>query len=261
MRSIPSILFMGIFFFSLGCNNPKEISSKDEEKVNTNNENKITTMPDLSTVDFYALADDSSWIFTVQYGKEITFTDKKNNIKYHSNSNEKHVAGGADIVTIYSKNDDFTISINISLSDCHENGKQTTIMVERMKDNRNFNYSGCGVYHGSPRLHDIWVLESINSDTLYADQFPKELPHFEFNLETQKMSGFAGCNQVNGNIRFEYNKMIIEPILSTRIYCKETSPIEQKILEILNGKPVYGFNGLYLYIETTKGSLIFKKED
>lgn len=258
-KSIPSMLLMGILLFTIGCSNSKVVATEDEGM--NNNENTIPNVPDLSTLDYYAFAADSSWLLTVQYGKEVTFVDKKNNIEYHSNTSEKQVAGGADIVLIFSKGDKFLIRANIGLEDCHKNGKHVNIMVKRLNDEKVFDYSSCGVYHGSPRLHDIWVLESLNGDTLTAEQFPRELPHFEFNLNTQKMSGFAGCNQVSGDLRFEYSRIIIEPIVSTRMYCKETSTIENKILEILRNKPVYNFNKLHLYIETTEGSLIFKKVD
>lgn len=261
MKSIPSLLFMGIMLFSLGCSNSKEAAAQDDNEAMEKTENRITKLPDLSTVDYYAIADDSTWMFTVHYGREISFIDKKNNIEYHSNSNEKQIAGGANIVSIYSKEDDYLIRVNIGLEDCHKDGKHVNIVVKRLNDDKVFDYAGCGVYHGSPQLHDIWVLESINGDTLKAEQFPRELPHFEFNLNTRQMSGFAGCNQVHGNIRFDYNRITIEPIVSTRMYCKETSPMEKKILKILRSNPIYNFNNLHLYIETTEGSLILKKVD
>lgn len=261
MRSIPSFLLAGLFLLSLGCSNNKEVAAQNEDLGINNPTNKIKKLPDLSTVDFYALADDSSWLFTVQYGREITFTDLNNNIKFHSKSNHKEIAGGANIVSINSENNDFILSANIGLEDCHKTGTIINLVIKRKKDNQVLDYAGCGVYRGSPRLHDIWVLESINGDTLSASQFPRELPHFEFNLNTQKMSGFAGCNQVSGNISFKYNKIIIESLLSTRMYCKETSPMEDEILKILRSQPIYNFYKLHLYIETTEGSLILKKVD
>ncbi len=258
-KSILSFLFMGIILFSIGCNNSKEAVTNSEAMDKSNDD--IIKMPDLSTVDYYAAADDSSWIFTVAYGQEITFIDKRNNIEYHSDTNEKQLAGGADIVSIYSKGKTYLISANIGIEDCKGNGKHVNIYVQRIKDKKDFDYSGCGFYHGSPRLNDIWVLESINGDTLSAEQFPKEFPHLEFNLNTQRMSGFAGCNQVNGNLKFDYNKIIIEPLVSTRMYCKETSPLEKEILNILRSKPIYNFYDLHLYIETAEGSLKFRKVD
>jgi heat shock protein HslJ len=75
------------------------------------------------------------------------------------------------------------------------------------------------------------------------------------------MSGFAGCNQVYGNLSFEYKKMIIDQLSSTRMYCGDASDIENNILTILRDQPVYHLKGLILVLETTKGSITLKKVD
>ncbi|PKR79988.1 hypothetical protein CW751_12240 [Brumimicrobium salinarum] len=75
------------------------------------------------------------------------------------------------------------------------------------------------------------------------------------------MSGFAGCNQVNGNLHFSYNRIKISELVSTRMYCGDASDIENQILGLLRSEPFYRIDGLYLTLETTKGIIKLKKVD
>lgn len=260
MKVITSIILTSVLFLSVGCGNSKE-NNKKKEQVENQSEMGQVKHPSPTAVDFYANAQDESWKLSVRFGGQIVFTDTKNNIYFTSDTNEKIVAQGADVVQLFSENKTHIIHVNIDIVDCMETGKSVNIMVRKTNEKKGIDYSGCGFYRGTPQIHDIWALEKLNGETLTPRQFPKERPHFEFNLNTKKMSGFAGCNQVNGNLRFEYNKMIVEQLASTRMYCGETSDLENEILTILRGQPVYHLKGLNLILETPRGSLTLKKVD
>jgi heat shock protein HslJ len=75
------------------------------------------------------------------------------------------------------------------------------------------------------------------------------------------MSGFAGCNRVFGPISFSYNRIHIKPLASTKMYCEGTSSIENEIMTILEGNPIYNLKEGHLTLETQKGSLLLKKVD
>ena len=261
MKFITSIILTGSLFLTIGCGNSKEVKNKNEEKVENQAQMGEAKHPSPTAVDFYASDKEETWKLSVRFEGEIVFTDTKNNISFSSETNKKLVAQGADVVQISSENDTHIIQINIDIVSCMRTGKQVDIMIRKKNEKNGIDYSGCGFYRGTPQLHDIWALHQLNGKELTAKQFPKELPHFEFNLVTKEMSGFAGCNQVNGNLRFEYNKMIIDELVSTRMYCGEASEIENQILTILRSQPVYHLKELHLFLETPEGSIILKKVD
>jgi heat shock protein HslJ len=252
-----TVLLLSFTLLSLGsCGNSKERENKSNDKVTSE-----VSHQDISGVDFHAESKDDSWKLSITFDGKIVFTDTENDIQFMAEENELIVAQGADVVNVMAQNATHVIRVNIDIADCMRDGKQVNIMIRKIKVKDGLDYTGCGYYRGSPQLHDIWALHQINGKEISADQFPKELPHFEFNLVTKQMSGFAGCNQVNGALKFEYNKMIIEPLSSTKMYCGEASNHENEILNILKSRPIYSLNKLHLTLESTVGSITLKKVD
>src|SRR5690554_720654 len=208
-----TLMLLPFTLLSLGsCGNSKERKTKNNESVTTE-----VAHQDISSVDFHAESVEDSWKLSITFDGQIVFTDEKNEIQFLAKNSEKQVAQGADVVTISANNETHILLVNIDIADCLRDGKQVNIMVRKNNEKNGLDYTGCGYYRGTPQLHDIWALFMLNGVEVTADQFPKELPHFEFNLVTKQMSGFAGCNQVNGGLKFEYNKMIIEPLSSTKM--------------------------------------------
>lgn len=240
----------------LSCGNSKD--NMKNEGSSSNNAQIISR----KMSDFYAVAADSSWILRVQFDGKLYFEDINRNTKFIGDTEELHVAQGADVVGISAKNDNYIIRLSIDIVDCGDGGKSVDILKRRKDDKDGNNYSGCGYYRGNPRLHDIWAVESINGEDLNPEKFPKDIPHFEFNLTDQKMSGFAGCNQVFGELHFEYQKVSFQPLGSTKMYCAEVSDTENKILKIMRDAPViYSLKGTKLILENRTGRLVLKKVD
>ncbi|RFC53813.1 META domain-containing protein [Brumimicrobium aurantiacum] len=249
MKKLTYALFACVLMTLSSCGNTKET-----EVIKADHQN-------ISSVDFYAENSDENWKLSVTFDGKIVFTDTQNKISFVADSNTRQIAQGADIVNIFAQNATQIFRASIDIADCEKNGKRVNIMLRKSDQKEGYDYSGCGFYRGKPQLHDIWALEQLNGEKVTTDHFPKERPHFEFNLSTNKMSGFAGCNQVNGSLAFEYNRMIIEPLASTRMFCGEATELENTILEIFKSKPIYSHEGLYLTIESPKGSIKLKKID
>lgn len=247
------LLVTGLFF---SCGN-----SKDGMKTNNESSNSEKIIP-IKLSDFHAEAPNSSWILRVQFGNQLYFKDENKGISFKGDIQELHVAQGADVVGISAKNSSHVLRLSIDIVDCGDGGKNVDIMLRKKDKNDGNNYSGCGYYRGNPKLHDIWAVKSINGERLNPEKFPKDIPHFEINLEEKKLGGFAGCNQVFGQLSFEYNKIIIKNLGSTKMYCEGASKIENKLLSILRAKPViYSLKGTALILENTEGSIELKKVD
>lgn len=260
MNRIKYFVFATVMLSLISCGNSKETKEEQAEETNNSNNSEMIEHPSENLVDFYASSED--WKLSVQFDGNLVFTSKSKNISYKGEVQNKTVASGADVVSLFSSNGTEVVRINIDIVACEKNGKKVDIMYRLEKDKNGTDFSGCGFYRGNPKLHDIWAVKQINDEKLNPEKFPKDIPHFEINLQNKQFSGFAGCNQVNGMLRFEYNKMHIEPLSSTKMYCAELSDIENKILNILrNGPVIYKVKGTTLILETREGSITLKKVD
>ncbi|MDX1651575.1 MAG: META domain-containing protein [Brumimicrobium sp.] len=259
MNKLNIFLLSALSSLMLACGNSKE--SNPAEII----ENAMTDVqhPSENLTDFIAHGPDSSWKLSVQFNDKVTFTHKDKGISFQGKIESKAVAQGADVVGIMAKSDDAVLSLSIDIVQCNGNEKRVDVMHRKTASKNGTDFSGCGYYRGDPKLHDIWAVSYINQEKLNPAKFPKDIPHFEFNLKSKQLSGFAGCNQVNGNLRFEYNKMFIEPLASTKMYCADLSEIENKILNILRKGPVvYSFkDNTTLVLASTEGSITLKKVD
>ena len=256
MKTTHKILTAFALIFTLvSCGNSDDLMSK-ETKTNTQN-----IIP-IKLANFHAEAPDSSWILRVQFDGDLYFEDISKAIVFRGSVNELHVAQGADVVGILAKNESHILRLSIDIVECGNAGRNVDLMLRKNDKKEGTNFSGCGYYRGNPKLHNIWAVSSINGEDLNPEKFPKDIPHFEINLDTKHFSGFAGCNDVNGQLKFDYNKLIINTLISTKMYCAEVSTIENQILEILrNGPLVYTVKGRNLILENRKGTLTLKNVD
>lgn len=261
MKNIKQFLITLLAFGIFACSNSKEAETNGNSQNNSENTDMIEH-PSKSLVDFYASDSDSTWNLSVQFDGEIIFTNPEKGINFKGKVDNVTVAQGADVLNIVASNKKEMIRLNIDIVSCNETGKRVNFMYRLLSEKNGNDFSGCGYYRGNPRLHDIWAVTYINKEAINPAKFPKDTPHFEINLETKQISGFAGCNQVNGSLNFEYNKVNIEPLASTKKYCAELSEIENKILNILrNGPVIYNLKGTKLILETTEGYITLKKVD
>lgn len=109
-------------------------------------------------------------------------------------------------------------------------------------------------------LHDIWVLESINGKEADKTEYMKGLPMIEIKINEMRFSGHSGCNNINGKIQAESEKISFSNVAMTRMSCKGNS--EAEFIKALTDVNTYkiGKNRLIL---SKDGDilLVFKKVD
>lgn len=253
LKTLSCLLLAGVIF---SCGNSEDIMNNDGQ---SNNSSDIVPM---KLSDFYAEAPDSSWILRVQFDGDLYFEDIDKATVFRGTVNDMHVAQGADVVGISAKNESHIVRLSIDIVDCGNGGKNVDLMLRKNDKKEGINYSGCGYYRGNPQLHNIWAVESINGEDLNPEKFPKDIPHFEINLQTKHFGGFAGCNDVNAQMKFDYNKLNVTSLVSTKMYCAGVSDTENEILGILRSSPViYQVKSGKLILENRTGTLILKNVD
>ena len=136
-----------------------------------------------------------------------------------------------------------------------------SVRIEMVKNNNSTNFSGCGNYITDPSLHDIWVLEKLNGNTVNSTDFLKELPNLEINSTTNNFMGFAGCNRINGTIFFERGLLRFTNIITTRMACPSNNK-ESEFLKALQSTTSYKVENMRLTLSNPSGEkLVFKKVD
>ena len=120
-------------------------------------------------------------------------------------------------------------------------------------------YKGCGEYITDARLHDTWILETMNRKPIGNDDFSMGFPRLEINTKSNHFYGFAGCNGMSGSIFFEKELLRFTKIATTRKMC-QTQNKEMDFIKILQSTSSYELSNGKLILRNTSGEeLIFKK--
>ena len=120
----------------------------------------------------------------------------------------------------------------------------------------------CSSGNGSAdsRIHDIWVVESING-AAYSRVENQELhPTLEIYLAEERFSGNMGCNNINGSMNVEGEKISFSDITTTKMFCVDVD--ETSFLTALRKATKYKIEKMRLYLfDDDKEVLVFKKID
>ncbi|MBU2903615.1 META domain-containing protein [Arenibacter algicola] len=139
----------------------------------------------------------------------------------------------------------YKVSVNLK--------KETASQVEELE--------GCGDYKTDYRLHDIWVLETLNGKTSTKADFSKELPMLEIKAAENTFSGFAGCNRMNGTLFYEKGLLRFTDVATTRMMCVPNNK-EAEFLKALQSMTTYAIENNRLTLSDPSGILtVFKKID
>jgi len=79
-----------------------------------------------------------------------------------------------------------------------------------------------------------------------------------FNLDENRVSGFTGCNNFNGNIKVKGNKITLDKVVSTRKFCQDISPKETLFLKNLNQAHSFLLKGEKLQLKSTEGKILIE---
>ena len=109
-------------------------------------------------------------------------------------------------------------------------------------------------------LHDIWVLESIDGQTYSRAENQSLHPTIEIYLAEERFSGNTGCNNMNGKLTVDGNRISFSDIVTTKMFCVDVD--ETSFLSDLGKTNNYKIEKMRLYLfEDEKEILVFKKID
>ncbi len=156
----------------------------------------------------------------------------------------------------------FSLIIIVLLISCNQSSKkdepQTTLdsllnkMGEPMPDTINID--------STEKLQNFWVLESVNDVPIDITEFTGGSPYFNFDLEKNIVSGYGGCNGLNGAVKTETNKIIFGKITATKTTCNNIK-FEKEYLNSLSGHTVtYELAPGKLKLKTNEGLIYSYKK-
>ncbi len=84
------------------------------------------------------------------------------------------------------------------------------------------------------------------------------LPGIDTSIKFEKgqLSGNVGCNSFSGNYEMKDAAIIFESMMSTEMFCEETSPQEQGVLSVLSNTTNLKMNGNTLTITSADGASV-----
>jgi heat shock protein HslJ/uncharacterized membrane protein len=219
-------------------------------------------------IDFTARGNEPFWSLDIDLDKQIKFTSMTDIAELNTPIVSGKKTDDGKSTVYHSIIEAGEIKITITDNPCSDNmsGEQFThtvkIQAKHSTDNQFTEFSGCGKYLMDIRLNDIWVMQEMTGVVLKKEKLNKGLPTFEFHLRDNRFSGHAGCNQMNGSIKAEGNKIKFGPIASTRMACPDMT-VEQAVGNALSGKALtYSIENLKLTLIAEDGvKMVFKKVD
>ena len=200
-------------------------------------------------IDVFASGDiPSSWSLEIDFDKLVSFSSADGiKIKVLPNFSKKEITEKAEIY--YLQTDPGPMTIELFTTPCSGKGEayNKTVNVTIGK----ITYTGCGKYLYDHQLNDIWVMESINNIPQPSSSFSKGSPTMQFNLESNKMTGSDGCNNISSDIEIKGDRIKFSTFSSTKMACNNN--ISEKVFSgMISNKLVnyYMANGkLVLYLE------------
>ena len=114
----------------------------------------------------------------------------------------------------------------------------------------------------STTIYDMWVLDSINGKAPDSGYFALGSPYFEFNAEKNTISGFTGCNGINGKINVKNQRVTFDSLIVSSQACRgKGKEFEKRLLTgFKSGKTTYTIQNEKLYLNLGTGSSIILRK-
>ena len=266
-----------VFFLSVisfwGCVQPLKTSNNVTKKDSMVASNPLALQPDKfrtkfeQGIDFIASGNEPFWSLEIDFDKSMHFK-MPDGFEINTPAVKEVKAMDANVTRYHANTEKGTLTVQIQKLECISDmsgeklGYTVTIDTKSNTGKDYRTYKGCGQYLADYRLHDIWVLDSINNKKTVAADFMKGIPLLEFNLSEKKIFGNTGCNSINGVMEVLGKKIYFGKLATTRMACKNMN-FESAYLQKLDNKIIpYQIKPGKLYLQVSSNSVfVYKKID
>ncbi|MBU3821526.1 META domain-containing protein [Flavobacteriaceae bacterium XHP0103] len=263
-----NILFVVVCFLVLSCNNTKKTDKEtDQSPIPKDTISPIANKSKIvnpSTIYFKATGTEPFWGLEISEDRIVLKTMEDTIITPYAKPIK---AADANVKSYRLETEANNLNIQISHKECvnamsGKNFPYTVTISYKKTGEANFKIiEGCGHYITDYRLHDIWILESLNGKQITEADFSKEFPNMEINTSDNRFMGFAGCNRMNGQLFFEKGLLRFTNTVITKMMCSYNNK-ESEFLKALQSATTYSISNNHLKLSNPNGTLLeFKKVD
>lgn len=218
-------------------------------------------------IDFAARGNDPSWNLEIDFDKQISFSSQ-DGLVISTPPVKGTRAMDANVTFYHAKTEAYDIRITIFGEKCIDtlSGEKSNYLVRiearYTADPEYRSYEGCGRFIYDYRLHDIWLLQEVTGVELKPEKMPKGLPVFELNPGDGRLTGHAGCNNINAGIEVKGDMITFGRIITTKMACPDMST-EQVVVAKIDGKSFrYSISEGTLRLDDGAGNIMkFRKID
>ncbi|HKL03237.1 MAG TPA: META domain-containing protein, partial [Cryomorphaceae bacterium] len=173
-------------------------------------------------IDFYAIGNEPSWNLDFDVDEYMHF-QAPGKIEMHHPATVGEEKGNTMRYT--SKTEMGKMEVVLKMEKCMDSmsGETFDYSVEVTVTtgvDESSTYKGCGTFLRDFRLHDTWVLEVLEGDTLKPQNFDGDLPQMEIFVEEGRIAGNDGCNDFSGEAETRGNTLRIGQLQQTRKMCE-----------------------------------------
>ena len=251
MKIIPKINLICIFFIVCSCSQTKSISSEPKTLP-------VDSISDSERVYFKADGTEPFWGLTISE-KEIILKTMEDTLAFTYKEPVK--AEDSNIKVYKLESASLEMNIQIRQTECSNNmsGKLSpyTVDINYKKKTAlaNQKLKGCGSYITDFRLNNIWILEVLNGKKVEEINFKVSLPSIEISAENNSFSGFAGCNQISGQVFYEKGILRFVETISTMMYCGNKNK-EKEFIKALSSATNYSIENNHLKLFNSPSELL-----
>ena len=248
------------FLLIAGCAESSNTEDVKPEQPRTENTGDSNSLPG-----FKATGEAPSWEVAIDFDGDISFKSQDDHsFELSAELSEPVRPQDIDAVSYRTKTKEGRLHLTIFREACSDStgarnfDHKVRVSAQTNDMNSMVNYEGCGKYLGDYRLNDIWVLESINGQSVDS---LKKAPNLEFQLNKNKVYGFGGCNRINGPIEVSEDSLTFGNIAATQMACPNMETEKSFLEQISNKSHHFEIGNLQLTLSNDQSTLIFKKVD
>ena len=176
-------------------------------------------------IDFRAYGNEPSWSLEIDFDKVIQFKSLNHPQQFSAPVPEPAYAQDAPGERYRAVTEAGELIVTILRDSCIDgmSGDQfpykVSVDAKLTTDADYSHFEGCGRYLTDYRLHNIWVVEEMQGETLQTEAFSKGLPTLEFKPGEGQVYGHDGCNQFFGKVENQGNQLKFGLLGATRMAC------------------------------------------
>jgi heat shock protein HslJ len=111
-------------------------------------------------------------------------------------------------------------------------------------------------------LNGKWMLKTINGKEVVKNKTGGNMPFLDFNLTAGTVSGFTGCNDLDGKISVTETEITFSDMSMSKIYCPDANYEYEIVGFLFHSEPINFsiYNDLLTLAKNEKAEMTFKKE-